>query len=228
MSNPDELQPYLEPTETIDADSAAIQEFAERITSGVDGQREQAVRLFYAVRDEIHYDPYQVQLTPAGFRASNTLARKRGFCVPKAILLAAAARACEIPARLGFADVRNHLATRRLVSLMRTDVFAFHGYTELYLSGRWIKATPTFNLSLCDKFGVKPLDFDGVDDAIFHPYDNEGHQHMEYVHDHGHRADLPFDELVLAWERTYPHFFVNGRPQEYTGDFEREAGEKTG
>ena len=52
-------------------------------------------------------------------------------------VLAAAARVLGVPARLGFADVRNHLTSPRLREMMNTDVFAYHGYTELLIDGRW-------------------------------------------------------------------------------------------
>ena len=164
------------------------------------------MRLYYAVRDGLLYDPYSIEFTPEAFKASTIIARGRGFCVAKACVLAAAARALRIPARLGFADVRNHLATERLRSLMGTDIFYYHGYTELYLEGKWVKATPAFNIELCRKFGTLPLEFDGRTDSIFHPFDAAGRRHMEYVTDRGNRADLPFEEIRDAMLRYYPQF----------------------
>ena len=70
-----------------------------------------------------------------------------------------------VPSKVGFADVRNHLCTPRLRALMGSDVFIYHGITELFLDGKWVKATPTFNIGLCERFGVIPLDFDGHADA---------------------------------------------------------------
>src|SRR5690606_31207041 len=128
-------------------------------------------KLYYIVRDRFLYDPYSVDLSDEGMRASTVIARGRGYCVTKAALMAAAARAAGIPARLGFADVRNHLATKRLLDMLGTDIFYYHGYVELWLDGKWVKATPAFNIELCDKFRVRPLEFDGRTDSIFHPYD---------------------------------------------------------
>src|SRR4051794_14168638 len=127
------VAPYLCPTACVDSAAPAVRTFAARVTEGAATERERAVRLFYAVRDEIRYDPYGVVLTEDELRATAVLARGSGFCVAKAIVLAAGARAVGIPARLGFADVRNHLTTERLREQMKTDVFAFHGFTELYL-----------------------------------------------------------------------------------------------
>jgi hypothetical protein len=105
---------------------------------------------------------------------------------------------------------------------MKTDTFIFHGYTELFIEGRWVKATPTFNLSLCNKFGVNPLDFDGRKDSLFHPYDKEGKRHMEYVKDHGSFPDVPFERIVTYFREYYPAYFQR-KNVEQEGAFEKEA-----
>ena len=94
---------------------------------------DRGIRLYTAVRDWIRYSPYGISFETDSFRASQVLNKGKGFCIQKAIVLAAVARAMDIPSRLGFADVRNHLASQRLKDLMRTDIFFFHGYTELHL-----------------------------------------------------------------------------------------------
>lgn len=194
---------YLKPTEFIDSDSPEIQAFAQKAVEGAKTPSEKAVKLYYAVRDGIYYDPYRIEHTREGFKASNILRKGYGFCVAKAVVLAAALRAQGIPCRLHFADVRNHLTTERLKKLMQTDIFFYHGYNDIFLNGQWIKITPTFNLSLCEKFKVKPLDFDGQHDAIFHPFDMEGRRHMEYVTDHGSFADLPYEAIMHTFETCY-------------------------
>jgi transglutaminase-like putative cysteine protease len=142
--------------------------------------------------------------------------------VEKALLLAAAARAVGIPSRLRFADVRNHLTTERLRQIMKTDRFIWHGYTEMFLNNRWVKATPTFNLSLCERFDVNPLDFDGVHDAVFHEFDRKGNRHMEYLCDHGHFSDLPYEMILAAFRKHYPVYFTKEK-EEIAGDFAAEA-----
>ncbi len=159
--------------------------------------------MFYAVRDGLRYNPYSISAERDAYRASHVAQQREGFCVPKAILLAAAARAAGIPARLRFADVRNHLASPQLLETMGTNVFVFHGYTEMYVEGKWVKATPTFNIELCQRFGVRPLEFDGRSDAIFHEFDAAGRKHMEYVRDRGAYVDLPFEEMIAVFRRTY-------------------------
>lgn len=219
---PQDFRVYLQPTRFIDSDSPTVIEFARSSCAEIGTDVERAVRLYYCVRDGIRYDPYHISLDPEALKASAVLARKIGFCVEKAILLAAAARAVGIPSRLGFANVRNHLATKRLRQVMQTDVFIFHGYTELFLEKKWVKATPAFNLSLCERFGVKPLEFDGRHDSIFHPFDRQGNRHMEYLYDYGQFPDLPYEMMVAELKRHYPQLFGPGR-MTLEGDFEEEA-----
>jgi len=193
----------LSSTALIDSDNAAVRAFADAHGRGSD-DRENAVALYYAVRDGFRYDPYQLDLTVDGMKASSVLNRGHGWCVPKATLLAAACRALGIPARLGFADVRNHLSTRRMRELMKTDVFHWHGYTEILLDGAWRKATPAFNVELCERFGLLPLEFDGREDSLYQPYDRQGRRHMEYVHDRGSYDDVPLDEIRADLLALYP------------------------
>jgi len=211
--------PTLRPTRYLDADHPAIRAFAHDVTRGVADPTQAAVRLYYAVRDGLRYDPYSVELSPDALIASNILSRGRGYCVAKAAVLAATARSLGIRSRLGFADVRNHLATPRLLEMMGTDIFYYHGYTELCLDDHWVKATPAFNVELCERFGVAPLEFDGRSDSIFHPYDTGGRRHMEYVNDRGTRDDMPIEELAEAMARFYPRMGIIPPG----GDFHAEA-----
>ena len=210
---------YLVSTALLDADDPIVRAFAADAIGDATDDVTRAVRLYYAVRDGLRYDPYALEFTPDGFRASAVLARGRGYCVTKAGVLAAAARSAGIPARLGFADVRNHLATERLRQTMGTDVFYYHGYTELWLEDGWRKATPAFNVELCQRFRVKALEFDGRSDSIFQPYDADGRRHMEYLQDRGTRADMPLDEIRDAMARLYPGL----AGESVTGDFDAEA-----
>jgi transglutaminase-like putative cysteine protease len=215
------FEEYLAPGQFVDSGDADVRAFAQARTAGATDDISRAVKLYYAVRDEILYDPYYMSEDPGSFRASDCLRAGRGFCVPKAALLAAVARVATIPARLGYADVRNHLSTKKLHDLMGTDLFSWHGFTELYLDGRWVKATPAFNLSLCERFGVQPLEFDGRRDSLFHEYDRDGRRHMEYVAQHDSFADVPFDTIIAVYKNMYPRWFeLRGRAD---GDFAREA-----
>ena len=220
---------HLRATPLIDADHPAVQAFARQHAQGA-GERARAVALVHAVRDGFRYDPYRIDLSPNGMRASTVLANGYGWCVPKATLLTAVARAAGIPARLGFADVRNHMSTERMRETMKTDLFIWHGYTELWLEGAWRKATPAFNIELCEKFGLLPLDFDGVHDSIYHAFDKAGNRHMEYVNERGAFDDLPLDRLVADFHATYPGWVPGDVLQSELkqGDFLADVARETG
>ncbi len=206
------MQQYLRPSETIDYEHPRVQEFVSKTIEGLQSDIDKAKALYLRVRDYVLYDPYVASFDPEVFKASYTLKTRRNYCIPKAVLLAAVARAAGIPARLGFADVKNHLASEKLLEILRTDVFAFHGYTELYLSNKWVKATPAFNRHLCKVFRVKPLEFDGLNDSVFHEFSTDGHKHMQYLHDHGHFAEVPFQLLDETMRKFYPHWFEKEMP----------------
>lgn len=216
-----DVSEMLLPTAIIDSDHEKVMAFTRSHAGAAASPRDQAVRLFYAVRDGIRYDPYSIDLTVQGMRASTALATGRGWCVPKAVLLAACCRALKIPARLGFADVRNHLTTQRLRKLMKTDIFFWHGYTSLFIGGRWVKATPAFNIELCERFHLKPLDFDGRADSIYHPFDQLGNAHMAYIRHRGEFADVPLDRIIDTLQRSYGPL-LSPAPVDFYDDVDRE------
>jgi transglutaminase-like putative cysteine protease len=193
----------LGPTEFIDSDSEVPREFTERVANGAKDEHEVVARLFAAVRDGIRYDPYNVSGDPNDYRASNVLRSPTGYCVQKSVALTAAARAAGIPSRLGFADVKNHLQSKKLRERMGTDLFVWHGYSTFFVGGRWTKASCAFNRELCERFGVAPLDFDGREDALLHPFTADGSKYMEYVHDRGTYSDLPLDTMLASLRETY-------------------------
>ncbi|GIT25833.1 MAG: hypothetical protein CM1200mP41_18770 [Gammaproteobacteria bacterium] len=178
--------------------------YVEDVVAGVEEDTKRAVAVYYAIRDGILYDPYSADISVAGLKATTVLEEKRGWCVSKAILLAACCRALGIPARLGYADVFNHLSTEKLRQRMKPNVFYWHGYTALYLDDRWVKATPAFNIELCEKFGLKPLEFNGRDDSIYHAFDQAGNRHMEYLHDRGQFLEPPIEAMRRTFDEYYP------------------------
>ncbi len=199
------MDEYLASTEFIDADHPLVRAKAVELAASAGGKREQAVALFRYVRDGF---PYKIIYEIPGreyFKASVTLERGEGFCMPKSVLLAALARSCGIPSRLHFADIRNHILPPTTTERLKTDVMACHTYVELYLQGKWVKATPSFDLGFCQKFSLVIVDFDGEHDAMLHHLDRGGHVHIEYIADYGVRAEFPVDEVIAAFRRTYPH-----------------------
>jgi transglutaminase-like putative cysteine protease len=197
------LEDYLKPTPTIDSDNELVREKAQALTKGVSDAAVKASNLFYWVRDEIKYNALVPLEIFENYRASDTLKRREGYCVEKAAVLAALARAAGIPAGLHFADIRNYLVSPRVLKVMGTNLFSYHGYTELYINEKWVKATPAFDLKVCSEHRIIPVEFDGRHDALFHSHDLDGKLHIEYIEDHGVRIDVPVDEILGAWMRRY-------------------------
>ena len=197
----EDLSIYLKPTYYIDYDSPLISKISKKIVTSHPYEKARAV--FYFVRDRIIYNPYSPFYLPKHYPASWTLERGEGFCVQKAVLLAALARDHGIPARIVFADIRNYLIPPKLWDIMKTNIFAFHGYNELYIDGRWVKVTPTFDLGMCKRLNLRPVEFDGHNPAIFHSHDLNGRLHIEYIKDHGNFADLPFETVVNGFRHAY-------------------------
>lgn len=217
------MENCLRPTEFLDSDHASVREYAAHHTSGSESDIDKAVKLYYAVRDGFQYDPYVLDLRRHAMTASALLSRKSGYCINKAILLAACARSVGIPSRLSFYIVRNHIATEKLAKALEKDYLVFHGAAEMHLDGRWIKTTPAFNRRLCEFLGVDTIEFDGTSDAIFQEYDREGNVFMEYMHDYGAFDDMPYEMFLDELEKHYPHLTNNPRfvTDELVYDFRR-------
>ncbi|WP_324784671.1 transglutaminase-like domain-containing protein [Streptomyces sp. H51] len=194
------------PTEFLDHDTDAVQAFVDHaVADRAADKRRLAVELYYAVRDDVFYEVYGADLSPRGLRASHIATTRKGFCLHKSVLYAAACRAVGIPARLHYGDVRNHLASDRLRAHIGGDVF-FHGLNSVYLNGTWVKATPVFNKILCRLYGMTPLEFDGTADSVHHPFDDQGRKNMEFVADHGGFDDVPYEFVMSQMRRKHPRF----------------------
>jgi len=198
-----DMEKYLRPSPTIDSDNKSIRQKATDLTRGKETVEDKAKSLFYWVRDNIKYNPLVPVEIFEDYKASKTLERGQGFCVEKAAVLAAFARTVGIPARLHLADIRNHLVSGRVREVLGTNLFTYHGWTELHIGGKWVKATPAFDLKMCQENRIIPVEFDGKNDAIFPSHNMDGKLHIEYVADHGHRVDVPVDEILAAWLKHY-------------------------
>jgi len=182
---------YLRPTQAIDSEHKSIKEVARELSSGSSVMAEKAVKLFYFVRDRVPYSLFMISMYPEDFRASRVLEWKKGYCVQKAVLLAALGRAMGIPSRLAFAKIRNHRVPAQLRERMGTDIFPRHCYNQLYLDERWVSVATNFDRELCRRNGFPPVEFNGVDDAFLPPKDLAGNPYVEYLVRYGPRADLP-------------------------------------
>jgi transglutaminase-like putative cysteine protease len=195
---------YLLPGEFVDSDDPEIVRFAEKAVEGVQGEKARAIALYRAVRDGLSYNPYLDFFNPAVYRASDVLKAGQGFCVGKAALLAACARAVGIAARPGYADVRNHITSKKMSEVVESGIFYWHSYTEMLIEGKWVKSTPAFDSALCARAKLAPLEFDGENDSLFQPFDPEGRRHMEYLQDRGPYPDVPFEKIIAEFRVLYP------------------------
>ena len=219
------MKNYLKPTEFFDYDKPEVKAWIDQQLEGVPNEPvEQVKALYLAVRDSVQYNPYVFQTNPRTLSASYALESRESYCIPKAVLLGAAARYIGIPSRLGLADVRNHLSSPKLIEWLRSDIFRMHGFIELYLNGQWVKATPAFNKQLCALMKVEPLEFDGVNDSVFQEFTEDGEAHMEYINDHGVFDDVPFDFIVDGVRSAYGHLFeADGKPARVDGSLEQDV-----
>jgi len=195
----------LAATRYFDCDDPTVRAYATDVVGDATTHVEKAVRLYYAVRDEFRYDPRHFLLTKQQFCCRQILRDKRGFCMPKAVLLSTLARTQGIASGIGFAEVVNHLMPASMLDSLGQNQPIFHGYSVLYIDGKWLKASPAFNLTMCQKLDTRPLEFDGKSHALFHEYDNKSRRHMEYIQDYGAVADFPYEQVYFdVFGKKYP------------------------
>lgn len=190
------MELYLRATPTIDADHGEIMETARRVTNKCSSDEQRAVKLFYFVRDKIRYNAYMISVFIEDFRASKVLEWGKGYCVQKAVLLAALARASGIPSRLMFAKIRNHKLSSHILQMMGTNVFWRHGYNQFFLDGRWVSAAATFDKELCERNELPTVEFDGKSNAVLPETDLRGEPYIEYIEKFAPKDDLPFDWIA--------------------------------
>lgn len=192
----DDFAALLRPTIALDSDHPEVQRTTKDLISTCKDDTGKAVRLFYFVRDEIRYSPYMISVFLEDFKASRILRWKKGYCVQKAVLLAAMGRAAGIPSRLAFAKIKNHLMPQHILELTKSNVLPRHGYTQFLLNGRWIDLAPTFDKSLSEKNGLPLVEFDGKTHATLSSVNFKGEAWIEYIEKFPPYADLPFDWIV--------------------------------
>lgn len=198
---------YLDSGTYTNSNHPAVIAYTKKKIKGIQSLHDQVLALYYAVRDDFKYYPYHLILKPDYLKASYLLTKDYGYCVEKSNLFAACMRVIGVPSRLSFANVRNHLATEKVESYLQTDLMVFHGFVEIFLHEKWVKATPVFNKELCEKLGVAPLEFNGYEDSIFQESDKNGKPFMSYEHEYGYFVDVPFELFLSELKSNYPHIF---------------------
>lgn len=113
--------PFLAECEGIDCDHPAVQERAELLAYGRNGDDEIAKACFEWVRDEIQHSS-DFERGPVTFKASDVLRHGTGFCFAKSHLLAALLRANGVPAGLSYQRLRG-----------ADQAFVLHGLNAVHL-----------------------------------------------------------------------------------------------
>ena len=193
---------YLSSSYFYDYDHELIQDFVSEFSYG--SELAKAVGLYYKVRDGWRYSPYGVSIKKEYWKASYISTKELGHCLDKSILYVTGLRALGIPARVRLAKVINHIAVENLIEKLGTNELTPHGMVDVYLQGKWVKASPAFNKELCERCEVAPLEFDGQSDSVFQEYNREGKQFMEYIEDYGHFEDFPLD---FVFNNLKEHYF---------------------
>ena len=198
-----ELDSYLQETYYFDFSDNTIQDLTRDLKQLP--EQEKIGQFFLLVRDQWRYNPFVIYLTKEKYKASFIASNPEGHCIDKSSLFIAGLRALGIPARLRLAKVINHIAAEGLTAKLGTHYIAPHGIAEAFVNGKWLKVSTAFNKTLCEKYKVDPLYFDGSEDAMLQPYNRDKQQYMEYVEDYGHFSDVPYDFIVDTFKTQYPN-----------------------
>lgn len=219
------MDQYLQETQFMNFKNDVIQENLQKLDLNGLSDTEKAIKLFQFVRDSSKYSVKGISFDPQIFVASNTLQRKSSFCIPKAVALATLGRAVGIPSRIHFVDFVNHRLTPELVDLWGTNIMAPHCFTEFYLEGKWVKATPALDRDTCETHDFILPEFDGQNDAILQPFDKNGKPHAEYIVDHGPFADVDLKFIKKVIENYYGNMSIELIDKIFSGNTFKKASE---
>lgn len=201
---------YLNPSYFFNFENKLIQALISEFSVDSISNKQKAIGVYTKIRDDWKYDPYSISLSEETYRASSIVNKPTGNCVEKSILLIACLRGLGIPARLHLGKVKNHIAVERLMEKFGSNELTPHGMVNVFLDDKWLKVSPAFNASLCERLGVDPVDFDGENDSFLQQYTGDGSRFMEYTDDYGHFEDVPVEFMVQNIKEHYPHIFNRG------------------
>lgn len=155
----------LKPTTLFDYESANIQCFLRQTGYNSADSLATAVEAIHdSVRDTIDYGVFNTPLH-VDLKASDVITEGSGFCFHKSILFVACCRKIGVPAVLCSDIVTNHVTDTAMIKLVGGVEF-LHWYTQIFLNGQWIRASPVFNSLLCKLYGIDVLRFDPTGDSI--------------------------------------------------------------
>ena len=198
---------YLKSTYYFDFENESVQKLISEFKKDTLSHKEKAIGIYTKVRDNWKYDPYSISLSKEKYKSSYIAEKQSGNCVEKSIILIACLRALGIPARLHLGKVKNHIAVERLTEKFGSNELTPHGMVNVHLDNKWLKISPAFNRSLCEKLNVEPLEFDGENNSFLQAYNSEGTRFMEYLDDYGYFEDVPLDFMISNIKEYYPNIF---------------------
>lgn len=198
---------YLESTYYFDYKNESVQKLISEYKNANLSDKEKTIGIYTKVRDNWKYDPYSISLSKEKYKSSHIANKQSGNCVEKSIILIACLRALGIPARLHLGKVKNHIAVERLTEKFGSNELTPHGMVNVHLDNKWLKMSPAFNKSLCEKLNVEPLEFDGENNSFLQQYNSEGSRFMEYTDDYGCFEDVPLDFMISNIKEHYPNIF---------------------
>ena len=204
------FKPFLKQSEFFQFSHPKIQSIYKQLNLSQNTSVEENIAsLFHYVRDAWNYQPYVIGLNPDALTTENIISRKEGHCLDKAVILIALLRGAGIPARLGLAEVINHIGVEKIIESFGTEVLAPHGYTEAWNGQKWVKLTPAFNKELCHYLKVKPLEYkkNGID-ALFQSSNEVDKKFMEYTKDLGVFNTVPITFINECLLSHYPQLIT--------------------
>lgn len=190
------------PQPFIESSHPEIHALAASLRRDDPSERELAVKAFEHLRDAVRYE-FLAKFQPDAYRASYVLEHGRGFCVQKAVLLAALLRACGLPSALVLSELRDHTMPARISKAMGTDVMHGHGLTAVYLDGDWHLIDASHDAAMAQRKGYATVEWDGFGDALIAATTLDGRPHAEFVSVQGVFLDLPYDALLRSFAVAY-------------------------
>jgi transglutaminase-like putative cysteine protease len=166
------MSQYLGPTKLCDCDHVLLKKKANEIADGAVDPAQAALRVFRFVRDQILFG-----MDYPDVKASHTLKKGLGFCIPKTNLQMALLRAVGIPSRCHYVHLPKELIKPISPGFMydRTPAVNVHPWCECYLSGQWIACEALndeglyrgwLKVGLFTREEVPTVDWDGKTDLI--------------------------------------------------------------
>jgi hypothetical protein len=168
----DTLQEYAAATKMCDCDNPWLRIKVEEIIDGANTPEEEALKIFYHVRDNVHFS-----LAYSRSKASQILKRGYGECGNKTNAQVAMLRAVGIPARYRWVQAKTAVLDHLIEDFVYKHMpsVASHFWCQCYLNGKWVSCEILFDKLLYDgmlkeglltKEQVPTIDWDGKTDLI--------------------------------------------------------------